>query len=59
MQIYGVNKLKGQKMLVTEAEKGHPKIFCKSEKKYLESISFRQIAFKKFVKSKKQFKILV
>ena len=42
-----------------EAEKGHSKNILQIRKKCLESISSRQIAFGKFVKSREQFQILV
>ena len=42
-----------------EAEKGQSKNILQIRKKNSESLSFRQIAFEKVVKSRKQFQILV
>ena len=43
----------------TEAEKGTIQKYFANPKRCLESISFKQIAFEKFLKSRKQFQILV
>ena len=42
-----------------ESRKGTIQKYFANPKKFIESTSFRQIAFEKFVRSKKQFQILV
>ena len=47
------------KHLNYESRKGTIQNYFANPKNHVESISFRQIAFEKFVRSKKQFQILV